>query len=199
MKIKINLLPPQLKAQEVARRQNLQYAALGSIALAVLLILFGSLYTVTTLAKMEAEGLKKERLALEAQTAEYAPYEKMLTKMRKIEGLYDQAVGKSPEWVLLISELGRQAPPDLWLTEITTKAEENGKKAELTIKGWAYDSNAVTEWLQNLIAIEGMKDLSIQFVQEGTFNNSTMVQFDIKATVEGMAKPSTSAQGQVSL
>jgi hypothetical protein len=76
----------------------------------------------------------------------------------------------------VLTVVANKAPRDLWLTGITF---ERGKL--MYIRGTAATSAAVTEYLQQLSALDRLRDTKLVFANNGEIEKTPIVQFAIQA------------------
>ncbi|MCL6638671.1 MAG: PilN domain-containing protein [Firmicutes bacterium] len=75
-----------------------------------------------------------------------------------------------------------------------TQAQTQAKKTavpgqgEVSIKGWTFDHYSVALWLEELETVKGLKDLQCQLANSEKNGQSSMIRFEIKATLDESAK-----------
>jgi Tfp pilus assembly protein PilN len=153
--LKINLLPPRVRA---ARAKRLMIAAAAGAAAVLLTIPAGFWYARwSSLAALRAELALVEA---EARKPEYADV------IKKVEELKAQEAAVAKKLEVLAKLLGRQATwirvfeilsdsqsqaRDLWLTAVQGKTLTAGKdagKIEMTVQGMAYSVGSVGEFVE---------------------------------------------------
>ncbi|MBM7854064.1 type IV pilus assembly protein PilN [Desulfohalotomaculum tongense] len=186
MEIRINLLPPELKArQKKIRRQRLLLAA-GGAALVFLLTVYSILLTATFQARAEVVKLRAEREAWEKRVQTYEPYAQLQARAEKADRLISRAEAGHPHWVQLLYDIGLHIPPYVWLTDLNAsyKADKNSgrlSQGEIVLKGFTLDHVSVARWLEELGRVPGLKNVRCQFSSQENADRQALVQYEIKA------------------
>lgn len=202
----ISLLPPEIKVRARTQQQQ-RYFLLGSgLVLILCLVIFGVLFTMTLHAESRLNTLQDQRTTIAGRAEGYKEYAQLQTRVQNIEGLAQRAVGKSPDWVLLMADVNRCLPPNVWMTgfSVSQSAElikEKDKTANspkgVIIQGWAADYSAVAQWLDGLYNVNSLSNVSCQYTKQQPNGNQTQVSFEITAAVRPETIPRATVTGGI--
>lgn len=176
----ISLLPPEIRTRQEAHRKRRVYLLAGGAVLAVFLMVYGILFTVTMYARGEIKELAAKRTALEQQIAELDVYAAMQDRVVENEKLVQQAVGTVPEWETVLSGVGLCIPEGVWLTDFMVTYKSDDKAGALTLRGGAFNHVLVGEWLDRLREAPGLTNVRCRFSNE---QSEGAVSFEIEAVV----------------
>jgi len=126
MDIRINLLPPEILAQQRKQRDRQKLLLAGGLILTLLTAVYGLIFTSTTMTKAEVTRLQKQRVVLEQQVEVNRPYEEMRARVIQTENLIQQAMGSPPDWSGVMAGISMHIPPTVWLTEFTATSQQTG-------------------------------------------------------------------------
>lgn len=198
MYIKINLLPPEIRARwERERKKRAALLTVGAV-LAIFIVIYGALVLTTWQVWAEVAGLQQERNELAGKITALQQYAQMYEQVKQTEGLIKEAVGNPPEWKSIMVNIGLNIPMNLWLTDLSFTNEKNEAwqstnvnnnmannqaAGELTIRGYAYESNAVTQWQEKMRQIPALTNVNCQFSSKEELDGEPIINFEIKATV----------------
>lgn len=155
--------------------------------------IYAGLWTATLHYRNEARSLQSQRLPLEAQMSNYQEYVKMEEHLAALDKLVKQAVGNNPDWTLLILQMNRNIPANLWLTEVTITSNKEGSnppapatksQGEVTIRGWTFDYSSLAGWLEELRQVPTLTDIKCQYASTESLNSKTIVKFEIKSDIQ---------------
>jgi Tfp pilus assembly protein PilN len=167
--IKVNLLPPRIKA---ARAKRLMMTAGAAAVAAVLTIPIGFWY----IRYMTVLSLRGELKVVTAETAkpEYAGVIEKVTALETQEGdvakkleVLDKLLGRQATWIRIMEALSfsQARAKDLWLTGLTSKtltAAPDTGKVELTIQGMAFSAASVNDFVSTFLKSEFNPELGTQ-------------------------------------
>lgn len=185
MDIRINLLPPEILAQQRQQRDRQKLLLAGGLILTLLIAVYGLIFTSTTMTKAEVTRLQKQRAVLEQQVEVNRPYEEMRARVIQTENLIQQAMGSPPDWSGVMAGISMHIPPTVWLTEFTATSQPDGKTGGATIKGQAYDHSSVAGWLEELRNVPGLDNVLCQVSTRVGSGNDPLISFEIEATLTG--------------
>ncbi|MEK7474526.1 MAG: hypothetical protein AAB152_02725 [Candidatus Coatesbacteria bacterium] len=167
--VKVNLLPPRIKAARAKRMMMTAAAAAVAVLLTIpvgfwyirymtVLGLRGELKVVVAeAAKPEYAGVIEKVTALETQEAAVA---------KKLEVL-DKLLGRQATWIRVMEALSfsQGRAKDLWLTGLMSKvmvtAPDTGK-VELTIQGMAFSAASVNDFVTTFLKSDFSPELGTQ-------------------------------------
>jgi type IV pilus assembly protein PilN len=185
MDIRINLLPPEILAQQRKQRDRQKLFLAGGLILTLLTAVYGLIFTSTTMTKAEVTRLQKQRVVLEQQVEVNRPYEEMRARVVRTENLIQQAMGSPPDWSGVMAGISMHIPPTVWLTEFTATSRPDDKTGGVTIKGQAYDHSSVAGWLEELRNVPGLDHVLCQVSTRVGSGHDPLISFEIEATLTG--------------
>lgn len=103
---------------------------------------------------------------------------------RKANVLLNQAVkayGSNPEWSRLISALGNTVPPTAGLDNVIMNYA--GDRGECIIQGTARDHQAVSLWMNQLEAMEGIEKINLNLSTRMEEDPSGFIQFELNLSL----------------
>jgi len=152
--VKVNLLPPRIKA---ARAKKMMITAAVAAVAVLLTIPVGFWY----IRYMQVLSLRSELKVVEAEAAkpEYAGVIEKVTQLEAQEGavakkleVLDKLLARQATWIRLMEAVSfsQARARDLWLTGLLSKTlttAADAGKVELTIQGMAFSAASVDEFL----------------------------------------------------
>lgn len=117
--IRVNLLPPELLIERERRRKRGRAILAGALVVVLLAGIWGFLFTSTLWARARVVAFQQERAMVEAEIAAYTPYTQLQAEVTADSTRIKKAMGTVPDWVQVLSSLGRVIPGDVWLTDCT--------------------------------------------------------------------------------
>ncbi|MBT9136804.1 MAG: hypothetical protein DDT34_01890 [Firmicutes bacterium] len=176
--IKVNLLPPELRAEMNSRANKLKALRLvGAVAL-ILGLNFVLLFSLTLQLKRQVFAKEQERLAVEVKETVFAPYLQAKNRVQRQVGLAKIAMGSPLPWRDTLSALGSHIPQNVWLTNLTFS-----KNGELVLQGLTFDHPAVANWLAELAEIPGVSNVRLVFSAEEAVEQGFLVRFEVRAAL----------------
>ncbi len=188
----ISLLPPEIRAQEVAQEKGETYMAYSIIVLLVFIALYLILAVTTWVFHIRANSIADERSALEREAAQYQVYEDLINEIKSTSSLASQACGTPVDWSESILNINRYIPANVWLTEMTCS------QTEVAFKGTAFDSASVARWVETLKIVPGVTGVNCQFVKD--LNDEAVnlgTTYEIKTGFSPGAAPQLKTEGGV--
>ncbi|WP_347487653.1 hypothetical protein ABDB91_10630 [Desulfoscipio sp. XC116] len=128
MYIKINLLPPEIKARWEQERKKRAALITAVAVLAIFIVLYGVLLLATLQVRAGASRLQQERAELESKFPALRQYARLQNQVKEAEGLINEAVGITPEWASVLKNIGLYIPVNVWLTDLSFTKEEDKPK-----------------------------------------------------------------------
>lgn len=176
--IKVNLLPPEMRAEMKARVNKLKaFKLVGAVAL-LLGLSFALFFSLTLQLKRQVFVKERVRLAVEAEEAVFAPYLQMKNRIERQAGLLKIAMGLPLPWRDTLSALGSHIPQNVWLTNLALS-----KNGELVLQGLTFDHPAVASWLVELAEIPGVSNVRLVFSAEEAAEQGFLVRFEVRAAL----------------
>lgn len=186
----ISLLPPEIRAQEVAQEKGQTYMAYSIIVLLVFIALYLILAVTTWVFHFRANAIADERAAVEQESAKYQIYEDLWNEIQDTANLVQQATGTPVDWSENIININRYIPANVWLTQMTCS------QTEIDLQGTAFDSASVAKWIEALKSVPGIAGVNCQFVKD-LDNVNTGTTYEIKAGFSQGAAPQLKTEGGV--
>lgn len=196
MKIKINLLPPEIKARQKQRKLGRRLMLGAMVLLVAFLGFYSSLFIATLKIKNEALYIKETRLALEKEAEGFSHYLELQTQLEKAKNITETAVGKPREWPWLLREIGNSMPPALWLTDlsISRDSDNKGQAWALVFQGTTNNQGDLNWWLKELERVQDLSAVHCQYIRQASPGNASMYRFEVQALLAGLddSKPDDS-------
>lgn len=230
MYIRINLLPPEIRARRERQQKRRVVLALAGAVLVFFIVIYGALWLATLQVRAEVAQLQQERLELENKFPALQQYAQLQNQVRQAEGLIKEAVGTSPDWVSIFENIGLNIPVNVWLSDLSFTGDNAGNKqgptsgnsstaagqsveklvedaknlaqniqgtrdgtgtarpeprpgGELTIRGYALEYGAVTQWLEQIRHMPELTGVNCQFSSREQLHGEPVIRFEIKARV----------------
>lgn len=198
MSTQVNLLPPETRERQVARRQTTLVAVVGA-AVIVLIALF---YTLQVFAQSDVEDQlqqqQQQNAALQQQAAELQKFEDLRTQLQARRSLVAQTLGGEILWSEVLQDLSRVIPPNMWLTSLTasisgTQTGEPGASpapapttgptsaeliGSLTFQGNSLDTPSLSEWLTRLEQVPGWVNAWLSKAERGPSGGQQIYSFN---------------------
>jgi len=188
----ISLLPPEIRVKEKKWVKQRLFIFVSVAVMAIVLVVYLSLLFMTATVRSQASSLERQRQDIEAQVDELEHYAEMQERAEEAEATLQLALGNSPPWDFLLTELGVSMPGEIWLSDINASFEgsdgddeDNGAgEGEITIRGWGKRHEVVASWLQKIEELDGLYDVRCQFSTETAWDGNPAYQFEIQANLE---------------
>ena len=198
MSTQVNLLPPETRERQVARRQTTLVAVAGA-AVIVLIALF---YALQVFAQSDVEDQlqqqQQQNAALQQQAAELQKFEDLRTQLQARRSLVAQTLGGEILWSEVLQDLSRVIPPNMWLTSLTasisgTQTGEPGASpapapttgptsaeliGSLTFQGNSLDTQSLSEWLTRLEQVPGWVNAWLSKAERGPSGGQQIYSFN---------------------
>ncbi len=182
--VKVNLLPPRIKAARIKRMMMMTGIGVVAVLLAIpagfwylrymsVLSLRAQLKVVETeAAKPEYAGVIEKVTQLEAQEAAVG---------KKLEVL-DKLLARQSTWIKVMEALSfsQARAKDLWLVGLTSKTLLNAPdtgKVELTIMGMAFSAASVDDFVSSFMKSDFSPELGNQTMQSFIVESQRVLQF----------------------
>ncbi|MBN1594523.1 PilN domain-containing protein [candidate division FCPU426 bacterium] len=178
--VRINLLPPKVRKTKVALRLYTYFIIAGSMVIIVLILLLLNLLAQTKRLDTRIQALQKEELALADKTGpllELIAQEKKINSLKKIvrDLTREQSV-----WIKILDEIAGRMQNDMWLTNIGSARQADGRLLLLTLEGEAYNKISVADFLTALENSSLFQNVSLEALTEIQVNRISQVQFKLK-------------------
>jgi Tfp pilus assembly protein PilN len=194
----VNLLPPETRERQVARRQTTLVAVAGA-AVIVLIALF---YALQVFAQSDVEDQlqqqQQQNAALQQQAAELQKFEDLRTQLQARRSLVAQTLGGEILWSEVLQDLSRVIPPGMWLTSLSATvsgaqmAETGASPApaptggpanpeligSLTFQGNSLDTQTLSEWLTRLEQVPGWVNAWLSKAERGPSGGQQIYSFN---------------------
>lgn len=184
--VKINLLPPELRAERERRRKQKIWLIIGGSIGVVVLGIFLFILMASLRTRSEVADLQKQRAEVESKIQSYAPYADMQADVMKKTTLLKTAMGTPPQWSVMLASIVEYIPEEVWLTDMTvtypppSDAKQNG---QVTMRGSTFHHPSTALWLSSIEEIPGVDNVRCMFSTEETHMGQDLVSFEIKATL----------------
>ncbi len=130
MDIRINLLPPELKQQFEQRKKQQRAMAMAAAICVIFFCIVVGLHIATEKVNREVAELQQQKVGLEKQVANLKPYVELQAKKEQVDNRVKQAMGKFPDYPLLLEQLGLYLPPDIWLEDFSVASDQRNDQKE---------------------------------------------------------------------
>jgi Tfp pilus assembly protein PilN len=182
--VKVNLLPPRIKAERAKRMMLMAgiavVAALLAIPAAFWYLRYMSWLSLNAQVKIvEAEAAKPEYAGIIEKVTQLEGQEASVGK--KLEVL-DKLLARQSAWIKVMEALSfsQARAKDLWLVGLTSKTLINAPdtgKVELTITGMAFSAASVDDFVSTFMRSEFSPELGNQTMQSYFIESQRVLQF----------------------
>lgn len=174
MKETLNLLPIEVKAGAPEKKGKFYYLFLGVAGYSAIIIILW-LSNLVQIRKIDAEisSLNKQKTDLQQKILPPA----IAPAAPSIDKDILNAMGKTPRWSAIISDLSIIVPEEVWLSSVESK-EEKGLR-QIGIKGFSKTQLGVANLISALESSEHFYDVEIVFAQKG----EKEISFELKTKV----------------
>ena len=189
--MQINLLPPEIRQRQRARRLTFVAVAVG----VVVLLIVGGVYLLQS---MRIEEAREQLAAQEARNAQLRAEIAQLENIRALQLELQQArqlvaelLANEVRWSGVLRDISLVIPGQAWLTGLTgTLAEEQaagtptaplqgqGLVGNITFNGLAFDHRTVALWLSRLGDVRGFVNPWLSSSSKTTVGLTEVVQFN---------------------
>lgn len=165
--IKVNLLPPRIKAERAKRMMIIAAVTAGAV---ILTIPAGVAY----LKWLKSSSLTAEIKKIDAEAASYADtiakveaLEKREVAVAKKLDVLNKLLARQSTWIRVLESLStaQAQARDLWLESISTKllqAAPDTGKTEMVVMGFAYSVGSIDEFVRAFVKSEFAPEVSRQ-------------------------------------
>ncbi len=192
--IKINLLPPEIKAEHKRKEERLKLLTGLVVISIVFIVIYGALFFTTVQLKNSVKVMAAERISLETDMAKYRKYAEQNVGVISLEVNLNKAMGNSLSWFGVLRDLGESIPSNVWLTSFSLKHEDNGS-GNLIIQGRTYDHPTTARWIAALRDMPCLTDIRTTFSIMEPREIEDRIIFEVKAVVQA-EKEYSSSQGR---
>jgi Tfp pilus assembly protein PilN len=176
----INLLPPQLKEDQLYARRNRALLSFTRLAVFAALFSVGVLVIQQQLLTTQVNHINSQLGDVRSQVASLAPVETRAIQDEKELNQYQRLTSGKPDWGLLLRSLGSITPKDIYITAITTPSDS---KTPLKLEGSARNRTAISSFIDSMTASGFFKNVSLQSsAPDFDQANFAKYTFDIQAT-----------------
>lgn len=185
--MRINLLPPEIRERQRARRRTVAVVAVGL----VVLLLLGGFYLLQL---MRLSDLRDD---LEAQQAQNAQLRSQIAQLQEVANLQQQLadsrelladlLSNQVYWSGILRDISLVIPGEAWLnglngTIATAEAEEEvaaapGLVGSISFTGFAFDHRDVALWLSRLEDVRGFVNPWLSNSAKTLIGTTTVVNF----------------------
>ena len=179
--IKVNLLPPEIVAERSRKATQARLMKMAGMLIIVLMAGVGVQFMLTLQLRGQVHATVNERLAVEAQVAEYVSFVELQSSVNSKNNLVKTAMGYPLKWRDTLAALGVHIPGNVWLSNVFIAHDK--EKGNLVLRGFTYDHPSVANWVTILQEIPGISDVRVLFSAEEVMDIEELVRFEIKVTV----------------
>jgi len=168
LKETLNLLPIEVKAGAPKKKDRFYYLLLGlTVYIIVIISLWTSNVIKTKRYDAEIDKLNKQKVELQQKILP-PPAPAVLSVDREIL----DAMGKTPKWSRIISDISVVTPDAVWLSSIESSEIRRGEKEDagirqMSVKGFSTTQLGVASLISALEASQYFYDVEIVFSQKG--------------------------------
>jgi Tfp pilus assembly protein PilN len=179
--IKINLLPTEIKKQEIAEKQNAGFLIVCIVIFVILGIIIFVLYaydkTLTFEITSKTENIITAKKSLE--TYHDLNNEVFFIKDRITEFNNQKS---APGWAKMLSSMSNATPRTVTLNSFDAVVSQN---PQIEIKGNATNYSDVVKFKENLNASKYFSDVTFQSSLKSITNEIETIDFSLKANIKG--------------
>jgi Tfp pilus assembly protein PilN len=174
MSTQVNLLPPETRERQVARRQTTIVAVVGAAVIALVALFYFLQVVAQSDVEDQLQQQEQQNAALQQQAAELQKFEDLRTQLQARRGLVAQTLAGEVLWSNVLRDVSRVIPPSMWLTDLSATIGGGGVEpgaspapaattgpasAELigsmSFQGNSLDTQSLSEWLTRLDQVPG--------------------------------------------
>ena len=183
--IKINLLPPRIKAERAKRMMIVAGVLAGAV---ILTIPAGVAY----LKWLKSSSLAAEIKKIDAEAASYADTIAKVEALEKRESsaakrleVLNKLLSRQATWIRILETLSvaQSQARDLWLESLSSKilqAAPDTGKTELQIMGVAYSVGSIDEFVRALVKSEFTPEVTRQTMTPTDLLGEGVIRFDFR-------------------
>lgn len=165
----------------------------SAIVIGAMLLVYIMISFLNLVYLQELNALKVEKSQIEKNVSSLQKYEVMFNSVKDYENLIKNAVSNTPEWEIILGDLGETLLEGIWFDDISLKHENNMVKC--VIKGKAVGQDVVAKWITNVEDLRYMKSINCKHISELRENEKEYYQFEISADIAS-TEISTKASGK---
>ncbi|HET6781132.1 MAG TPA: PilN domain-containing protein [bacterium] len=172
--IRINLLP----RERVGRRQAVAPRALALVLVGALafVVVSSTMYLNARNRRVEAElaRVNQEIEALKPKVARVEELRRQIEVARRKEQLLRQLEAMRVNWDVILEEVRRVLPRDVWLTQVELR-----DLGDLSFNGYAMSYEAVARFMVSLEGSETFQHADMTISQKQKIANKTVINFSV--------------------
>ena len=193
--MRINLLPPEIRERQRARRRTAAVVLVGIIVLAAL----GAFYVLQVMrladVREDLEAQQQRNNELRQEIAQLQRFAELQQELQDTRVLLDSLLADRILWSGVLRDVSLVIPGEMWLSGLTgaaTGAEEatttttttavptvpgGGLVGQITFNGFAFDHRDVALWLSRLEDVRGFVNPWLSNSQKTLIGLTEVVQF----------------------
>ena len=172
----VSLLPSEYRILNKQARKK-DYILLIAIAIMCLLLLAYFVLSIVSVGKhSELKELKARNSEIEDQIATLVNVEELDNEVKKINDKIKTAMGTTPKWADIITEIGNTVKPTTSI--ISIKMDYNDETGKCVIEGKASNLDVITEWLNELETVPGIDDITL-IISDNSFTIKNYISFEL--------------------
>jgi len=176
----ISLLPSEYRILNKQARKK-DYTLLIAIGIMCLLLISYFVLSIISAGKnFELKGLKDKNLEIENQIVTLEEIEELDNEVKKINDKIKTAMGTTPKWADIITEIGNTVKPTTSIISFKMNYMNDAGKCE--IEGNAFSLTALTEWVNKLETIPDIDDITL-VITENTINLDKYITFKLDSNL----------------
>jgi Tfp pilus assembly protein PilN len=197
MSTQVNLLPPETRERQVARRQTTLVAVVGAAVIALLVLFYFLQVVAQSDVEDQLQQQEQQNASLEQEAAELQKFEDLRTELQARRGLVTQTLAGEVLWSQILQDLSRVIPPSMWLTDLSASlsgAQAPGAEAtpapqpttgptsgelvgSLTFQGTSLDTQTLSDWLTRLEQVPGWVNAWVSKADRAAQGGAQVYQF----------------------
>lgn len=193
--MKINLLPPEIKERQRARRQTTLVLLAGAAVLVLLVLFYLAQVGRLAGARRDLQAQEDRNSQLEQRIAELQRFDQLREELEATRTLEDQLLANAVLWSAVLRDISLVIPGDTWLTAMTAglfeeaagAAGAEGLVGEISFNGFALSHRAVALWLSRLEDVRGFANPWLSNSQKTLIGTREVVQFTSSVDVSELA------------